>query len=115
MVTCFAEEDYFLLRNLAVLPECQGKGLGRKLVEFVESEARRRALTEVRLWTREEMSDNIQYYQRLGYSVTHRGIVDDCARVYFRKSLHGACLDGGLVSQCGHNCLSHLQVGVRGR
>ena len=32
----------FLLDNIAVLPECQGKGHGRALIEFAEAEARRR-------------------------------------------------------------------------
>jgi N-acetylglutamate synthase-like GNAT family acetyltransferase len=70
-----------------VLPDYQGLGIGRKLVAFVESQARRRGLDEVRLWTREEMSDNIHYYQHLGYHLTHTSIVDDCGRAYFRKQL----------------------------
>lgn len=90
MVTYVTEVDHLLLRNLAVLPEYQGKGLGRKLVDFVEAEAHYRGLTEVRLWTREEMTDNIRYYERLGYFLTHRDVVDDCARVYLRKRLDGA-------------------------
>ena len=31
-----------LLDNIAVLPDCQGKGYGRALIEFAEAEARRR-------------------------------------------------------------------------
>ena len=87
MVTCIAEADHMLLRNLAVLPECQGVGIGGKLIDFLELEARRRTLSEVRLWTREEMSDNVQYCQRRGYVITHSAVIDGCTRIYFRKML----------------------------
>jgi len=90
MVTFLTNADHLLLRNLAVLPAYQGQGLGRMLVDFVEAEARRRKLLEVRLWTREEMIDNIRYYQGLGYRLTHRDVVDGCGRVYFCKTVQNA-------------------------
>ena len=37
-----ATQAGFLLDNIAVLPEYQGKGQGRILIEFAEAEARRR-------------------------------------------------------------------------
>ncbi len=95
MVTFLSYPDHLLLRNLAVLPAYQRQGLGRMLVDFVEAEARRRNLTEVRLWTREEMSDNIRYYQDLGYSLTKKAVVDGCGRVYFCKTLQNANGDAG--------------------
>jgi ribosomal protein S18 acetylase RimI-like enzyme len=87
MVTYIAYADHVLLRNLAVLPEFQGCGYGRKLVAFVESEAVRRNISEVRLWTRAEMSENISTYERLGYAITSRSTVEGYARVYFAKQL----------------------------
>ena len=39
----------FLLDNIAVLPDCQGKGFGRRLIEFAEAEARRRGFHEILL------------------------------------------------------------------
>jgi ribosomal protein S18 acetylase RimI-like enzyme len=87
MVTYIPHADHVLLRNLAILPELQGRGYGRTLVEFVESEATKRNLVEVRLWTRAEMSENISMYERLGYTVTSRATVDGYARVYFAKQL----------------------------
>jgi N-acetylglutamate synthase-like GNAT family acetyltransferase len=41
----------FLLDNIAVLPDCQGKGIGRRLIEFAEAEARRRGFHEILLYT----------------------------------------------------------------
>src|SRR5262249_37906237 len=38
--------DYLLLENVAVEPACQGRGLGRRLLEFAEAEALRQGLRE---------------------------------------------------------------------
>ena len=60
----------FLLDNIAILPEGQGKGYGRALIEFAEAEARRRGFAEIRLYTHEMMTENIALYSRIGYAET---------------------------------------------
>lgn len=87
MVTIEPDEPYLILRNLAVRPEYQGLGIGRMLVAFVEDTARGRGLRGVRLWTRAEMEDNIAFYLRLGYALTHTERHERANRAFFRKEL----------------------------
>jgi GNAT superfamily N-acetyltransferase len=87
MVTIEESGGYLILRNLAVRPSLQRRGIGRKLVLLVEELARTRNLGGVRLWTRAEMSDNIAFYERLDYEVTHVERSATASRVHFRKEL----------------------------
>jgi ribosomal protein S18 acetylase RimI-like enzyme len=77
----------FLLDNIAVAPECQGKGYGRTLIEFAEAEARRRGFAEIRLYTHEMMTENIALYLRIGFEETHRVSEKGYDRVYMTKQL----------------------------
>ena len=77
----------FLLDNIAVLPECQGKGHGRVLMEFAEAEARRRGFGEIHLYTHALMTENIALYRRIGFVETHRVSEKGYDRVYMTKQL----------------------------
>jgi GNAT superfamily N-acetyltransferase len=77
----------FLLDNIAILPEGQGKGYGRALIEFAEAEARRRGFAEIRLYTHEMMTENIVLYKRIGFVETHRISEKGFDRVYMTKQL----------------------------
>jgi ribosomal protein S18 acetylase RimI-like enzyme len=79
--------DGFLLDNIAVLPECQGKGHGRVLMEFAEAEALRRGYREIRLYTHVLMTENIALYRRGGFVETHRISEKGYDRVYMTKQL----------------------------
>ncbi len=77
----------FLLDNIAVLPDCQGKGFGRALIEFAEAEARRRGFGESSLYTHALMTENIALYRRVGFVETHRVSEKGYDRVYMTKQL----------------------------
>jgi ribosomal protein S18 acetylase RimI-like enzyme len=79
--------DGFLLDNIAVSPECQGKGHGRVLMEFAEAEALRRGYREIRLYTHVLMTENIALYRRGGFVETHRISEKGYDRVYMTKQL----------------------------
>ena len=79
--------DGFLLDNIAVLPECQGKGHGRVLIEFAEAEARRRGFQEIHLYTHALMTENIALYRRIGFVETRRVSEKGYDRVYMTKRL----------------------------
>ena len=77
----------FLLDNIAVLPECQGKGFGRTLIEFAEAQARRRGFQEIHLYTHALMTENIALYLRIGFVETRRVSEKGYDRVYMTKQL----------------------------
>lgn len=79
------EPAALLLCNIAVAPEAQGKGVGRRLIAFTEAEARRRGYGLLRLYTNELMVENVAMYPRLGFAETHRGTEAGHRRVYFEK------------------------------
>ncbi|MFJ3486821.1 GNAT family N-acetyltransferase [Pseudomonas sp. NPDC090202] len=84
LVMCVEDQD-LLLVNVAVLPRCKGKGIGKRLMAFCEDYARSRHCDAVRLYTHERMVENIEIYSRLGYQETHRATEDGFARVFMRK------------------------------
>jgi GNAT superfamily N-acetyltransferase len=79
--------DHLLLDNIAVSHTARGLGIGRQLLGFADECARRRGLSEIRLYTNEAMTENLDYYPRHGYTETHRGIESGYRRVFFSKSL----------------------------
>ena len=81
--------EYLLLENVAVDPAHQGRGLGRRLLEFAETEAQRKGLSEVRLYTNALMTENRALYARGGYEEYERREVDGRDTVFMRKRLGG--------------------------
>src|SRR5260370_9300856 len=73
LIVLVPASDHLLLDNVAVRPERQGEGIGRRLIAFAESEACRLGYRELRLYTHEKMSENIAVYLRLGFAETGRG------------------------------------------
>ena len=76
-----------LLDNIAVHPEFQNHGLGRKLIEFCESKVRKQGFSKLDLYTNVLMTENISLCQRLGYAETKRLTEKGFNRVYMSKTL----------------------------
>jgi ribosomal protein S18 acetylase RimI-like enzyme len=79
-----------LVENVAVRPDRQGRGLGRRLLAFAEFHARSLRLPAVRLYTNEKMTSNIGLYESLGYRETVRealGGTSELQVVHLRKEL----------------------------
>ena len=83
----FVREGGWFVENLAVDPTCQGQGHGRRLVAFAEAEAKARGLGRVFLYTNEKMTENLDFYARLGYAETARVTEHGFRRVYMEKRL----------------------------
>jgi len=81
--------DAFLLDNIAIAPDQQGKGYGRLLLEFAEAQAVDRGWGEVKLYTNALMTENISLYRRIGYVETARVTERGFDRVYMMKRLGG--------------------------
>lgn len=77
-------EDYKAsLANIAVTPDCQGRGIGGALMKFAESEASAKGYSELQLATHVLLSENISLYRHLGWMETGR----DETRVFMHKIL----------------------------
>jgi ribosomal protein S18 acetylase RimI-like enzyme len=81
------EGDALWLETVAVAPAWQGRGIGRRLIDFAETEAARRGLPRVRLYTNAAMTANRALYPRLGYRETGRAMQAGFDRVFFEKSV----------------------------
>jgi ribosomal protein S18 acetylase RimI-like enzyme len=81
------KEQALLLDNVAVHPEYQRRGLGQKLIELAEAEARRLGFSTIILYTNERMTENIKLYKKLGFVETEQRVEQGYQRVYMRKDL----------------------------
>lgn len=86
-VICHAVDEAYLLENVAVAPEAQGRGIGRALIGHAEALAARAGVRRIRLYTHITMVENQTLYRRLGYRETGRGLEDGFDRVQFAKDL----------------------------
>jgi len=69
LIETIPEPDHLLIENVAVLPDFQGRGLGRKLLAHAEALARAQGYGEIRLYTNQRFAENIALYRRLGYGI----------------------------------------------
>ncbi|NYJ14818.1 N-acetylglutamate synthase-like GNAT family acetyltransferase [Rhizobium leguminosarum] len=84
------EADCLYVGKLAVLPEVQGKGLGKRLLAIAEETAARLGLAALRLETRIELTDNHAVFAAWGFSRTAEKAHPGFARTTFvemRKTL----------------------------
>lgn len=75
------------LENIAVSPEAQGIGVGRRLIDDVEALAAGAGAEAVELYTNVMMVRNLEMYPRLGFAEVGRRTEDGFDRVYYRKDL----------------------------
>lgn len=65
-------EDFLHLANIAVSPAFGGQGLGRRLMQHAEQEAKRLNFSEMQLSTHVLMPENVALYTHLGWRETAR-------------------------------------------
>ena len=81
------DDEGILIDNIAVEPSHRGKGLGKALLEFAESEARRAGFDSIYLFTHEKMIENQALYSRIGYVEYDRRSLGTFSLVCMRKYL----------------------------
>ena len=86
-VVCYPQQHEMHLENVAVLPAQAGQGTGSQLIAFVEKKATTSGMLAVNLYTNEVMTENIKWYQKIGYQEIERRQDMGFERVFFRKSL----------------------------
>ena len=81
------QADHVMIWSVAVAPNDQRRGLGRRLMAFAERRACELQRPEVRLFTNARMAGNVALYVRLGYSETLREQLPDRVLVHMRKAV----------------------------
>ena len=76
-------KDVAMISNIAVHPQMQGSGLGRRLLDFAEQQAKARGFTRMRLATHALLTENVSLYQHLGWELADR----DSERITMEKSI----------------------------
>jgi ribosomal protein S18 acetylase RimI-like enzyme len=61
--------DHYFIENVAVAPDFQGRGLGRRLLAHAEEIAVAAGFREIRLLTNAAFRSNVTLYQSLGYRI----------------------------------------------
>jgi len=61
--------DHLWIENVAVHPDRQGQGLGKKLLKWAEKRAEVAGTGELRLLTNEAFEANIKLYNKVGYRI----------------------------------------------
>ncbi len=89
VIVLIEDGDSLLIENVAVSPAAQGTGIGRRLMEFAEAQARARGISRMTLYTNEVMTENLAIYAHLGYRETSRAEQDIYRRVFMEKRLAG--------------------------
>jgi ribosomal protein S18 acetylase RimI-like enzyme len=67
LIETVQQDPDLMIVNVAVEPDCQGKGYGTHLMRHAEQLARGLGLSGTRLYTNKLMTENIALYKRLGY------------------------------------------------
>jgi ribosomal protein S18 acetylase RimI-like enzyme len=61
--------DHLWIENVAVHPDRQGQGLGKRLLKWAEKRAEVAGTGELRLLTNEAFEANIKLYKKVGYKI----------------------------------------------
>jgi ribosomal protein S18 acetylase RimI-like enzyme len=82
------------LNYLAVSPDRQGEGLGRKIVEHAESKLKKLGCPKINLQVRKENKAVLGFYQRIGYQDDQvislgKRFADDSKKVKSKQTVKG--------------------------
>lgn len=81
------KKDHILVSNVAVATTHQGKGFGKKLLDFADEYTLQKGASELRLYTNEMMHENVAIYSKLGWVEYDRAEQDGFRRVFMKKQL----------------------------
>ncbi|MEB2843547.1 GNAT family N-acetyltransferase [Rhizobiales bacterium RZME27] len=82
-------DDHLYIENIAVRPECHGRGYGRHLLAHAEDIAFSAGQGEIRLLTNAAFAANVVLYEHCGYTVTHTEPFMGGTTLYLKKRLEG--------------------------
>ena len=93
LIVLWPEEDHLYVDNIAVRPGAQGHGVATRLLDHADAIARALDRAELRLYTNEAMTENLEFYPRRGFVETHRATDAGYRRVYFARAVSDIASD----------------------
>ncbi|KUN84336.1 acetyltransferase [Streptomyces bungoensis] len=87
LVVLEAFPGHLFLDSIAVHPGVHGRGVGGRLLDFVDTRARAPGLGEVGLYTNALMWENQEIYPKYGYELVERRVDGPYDRIHYRKVL----------------------------
>ena len=87
LIEMIPEEDCLLVENIAVAPDHQGRGYGRRLMAHAEQVAVGLGFARIRLYTNRRFEENVRLYLSLGYYVEREEIMANGVSVHMRKDV----------------------------
>jgi ribosomal protein S18 acetylase RimI-like enzyme len=87
VIETMQRDDHLWIENVAVVPEAQGRGIGRRLLDHAERIAIAADCFEARLLTNAAFEANVALYRRLGYVVDREEPYLNGITVYMSKKL----------------------------
>lgn len=87
VIETMQRDDHIWIENVAVAPETQGRGIGRRLLDHAERLALDAGCFEARLLTNAAFEANVALYRRLGYVVDREEPYLNGITVYMSKKL----------------------------
>ncbi|AZO30131.1 MULTISPECIES: GNAT family N-acetyltransferase [unclassified Mesorhizobium] len=87
LIETMAHDDHIWIENVAVAPEAQGRGIGRKLLDSAERKAVEAGRTELRLLTNGAFEANVLLYRKHGYTIDREEPFMNGTTVYMSKRL----------------------------
>lgn len=87
LIETVLHDDHLWIENVAVSPERQGRGYGRRLLAHGEQLALAAMRHDVRLLTNAAFTSNVELYGRLGYRVSRNEPFMGGITLYMSKTL----------------------------
>ncbi|MDX8496068.1 GNAT family N-acetyltransferase [Mesorhizobium sp. VK22B] len=87
LIETMVHDDHIWIENVAVAPEAQGRGIGRKLLDSAERKAVEAGRRELRLLTNGAFEANVLLYRKHGYTIDREEPFMNGTTVYMSKRL----------------------------
>jgi GNAT superfamily N-acetyltransferase len=86
LIESVPDGDYLLIENVAVAPNAQGRGFGKRLMKHAEELAAASGLKGTRLYTNKLFAANLRLYEALGYRVDREEALNGGIAVHMSKA-----------------------------
>lgn len=87
LIEMATEDDGLLVVNVAVDPDRQGSGVGRRLMAHAEAFAAAQGLARIRLFTNALFVRNLRFYAALGYATDREEAMNGGVAAHMSKSI----------------------------